>query len=185
MIPIHSKLIDLNLLGYAKNLRKGCHVRLFPELVRGRDGYGQVPSKWYGRFRDRLGWQPQKPNLDFHSFRHTVANALKQSGQQQAHISALLGHLQESVTIGIYGDNFNTIAAPRTAVIEGTTPSGKPTRIIPLYNFNRDFGSADTDIDRIAIHSSQFVPRSSGHSPGHWSGQLPCPANLGMRDVSG
>jgi len=106
LIPIHSKLIDLNLLGYVQKLRKGGHVRLFPELVRGRDGYGQVPSKWYGRFRDRLGWQPQKPNLDFHSFRHTVANALKQSGQQQAHISALLGHLQESVTIGIYGDNF-------------------------------------------------------------------------------
>lgn len=106
LIPIHSRLNDLNFLGYVENLRKGGHTRLFPELVRGRDGYGQVPSKWYGRFRDRLGWQPQKPNLDFHSFRHTVANALKQSGQQQAHISALLGHLQESVTIGIYGDNF-------------------------------------------------------------------------------
>lgn len=106
LIPIHSRLIDLNFLGYVQKLRKQGHTRLFPELVRGRDGYGQVPSKWYGRLRDRLGWQPQKPNLDFHSFRHTVANALKQCGQQQAHISALLGHLQESVTIGIYGDNF-------------------------------------------------------------------------------
>lgn len=38
-------------------------------------------------------------------------------------------------------EDFNAIAAPRTAVIGGATPSGKPTRIVPLYNFNRDFGS--------------------------------------------
>ena len=39
----------------------------------------------------------------YHSFRHTVADHLKQKGVAKEKISAILGHKDESITTGWYG----------------------------------------------------------------------------------
>jgi integrase len=44
---------------------------------------------------------------DFHSFRHTVADALKQVQVEPTVISELLGHRVESISLGRYGKRYS------------------------------------------------------------------------------
>jgi integrase len=55
LVPIHSKLEELGFLRYVEGLRSAGIARVFPELRPGRDGFGQVASKWFKRYRQRCG----------------------------------------------------------------------------------------------------------------------------------
>ncbi len=100
-VPIHSALIELGFLTYINSLNTD---RVFPELKLERDGYGTAASKWYGRFKSKLGFSK---GLDFHSFRHTFANDLKQKLTPQLITAQLLGHNNQSVTYDRYGKELN------------------------------------------------------------------------------
>ncbi|CAH1195921.1 Phage_integrase domain-containing protein [Vibrio harveyi] len=100
-VPIHSALIELGFLTYINSLNTD---RVFPELKLERDGYGTAASKWYGRFKSKLGFSK---GLDFHSFRHTFANDLKQELTPQLITAQLLGHNNQSVTYDRYGKDLN------------------------------------------------------------------------------
>jgi len=104
-IPVHSKLLALGLENYLHFLRTNGHDRLFPELKHQRDGYSQAASKWFARFRKKAG--VDMPGKNFHSFRHTVIDHLKQSGKEEPLIAALAGHAQQGVTMGRYGKPYN------------------------------------------------------------------------------
>lgn len=102
LIPIHSELERLGLLDHVTALKAKKEKRLFPELSGQRDGFSQGASKWFGRFRKRHGIT--SPTKVFHSFRHTVANSLKQAGVPKHQVAEILGHDQgEDVTFGRYG----------------------------------------------------------------------------------
>ena len=100
-VPIHSALIDLGFLKYVSDLKSN---RVFPELKLERDGYGTAASKWYGRFKSKLGFSK---GLDFRSFRHTFTNDLKQELIPQLITAQLLGHNNQSVTYDRYGKDLN------------------------------------------------------------------------------
>jgi integrase len=68
LIPIHHQLVDLGLLDHVYSLADKGEERLFPELQKRRDGYGQTVSKWFQRYKKRCGITSCKT---FHSFRHT------------------------------------------------------------------------------------------------------------------
>ncbi|MBM4917497.1 site-specific integrase [Vibrio parahaemolyticus] len=99
-IPLHPKLIELGFIKYVQSLN---HERVFPELKKGRDGYGQAPSKWFGRLRDSVLPNAKDEKKAYHSFRHTFINALKQSGVSYSHAAAYVGHGDGSETFGRYG----------------------------------------------------------------------------------
>jgi len=101
IIPIHPQLLDLGLLDYVEVLRAAGEERLWPNLVRRRDGYGQDFSRWFGRFKN-LNITDDRKKV-FHSLRHNVADALKQAGVQEAAIAEILGHENQSITTGRYG----------------------------------------------------------------------------------
>lgn len=103
LVPIHSRLIDLGLLTYIERLGIDGRIRLFPELNKMRDGYSQMVSKWFGRYRKRIGIGNNGRKLDFHSFRHTVANHLKQSKVPEGVVGTILGHAKEGITFARYG----------------------------------------------------------------------------------
>ena len=105
LIPIHSELIRLGLLRYVESLRGRGEARLFPELSQHRDGYGHTVSKWFQRYRKRVGITDE--GKVFHSFRHTVIDRLKQAGIPKEKIAALVGHEDGSVTFGRYGKEFS------------------------------------------------------------------------------
>lgn len=101
IIPLHSKLIEL---GFIKHINSIEGPRVFPDLLLKRDGYGTSASKWFARFKTKLGFQK---GHDFHSFRHTVANELKQAGIPQERAAALLGHSQQGITYDRYGKDIS------------------------------------------------------------------------------
>lgn len=100
-VPIHPRLVELGLLGHVEMLRGRGEQRLFPELDHRRDGYGQTASKWFARYRERLGID--KP---FHSLRHTFIDELHQLGADHKKIAALVGHADETMTGGRYSKPF-------------------------------------------------------------------------------
>jgi integrase len=107
LIPLHSKLKKLGLFDYVADLRARGEVRLFPELKWSEyHGYAAAPSKWFNRYLRKLGLKNGEGCKDFHSFRHTVADQLKQQGVSESLASALLGHMSGGITFGRYGKDW-------------------------------------------------------------------------------
>ncbi|MCB2216999.1 MAG: tyrosine-type recombinase/integrase [Desulfobulbaceae bacterium] len=105
LVPVHTHLIKLGLLDYVEYL-KGCgEERLFPELRKRRDGYGQTVSKWFQRYKARCGIGQGKT---FHSFRHTFVTQLKHKGVDPFMIHELDGHTIESESMGRYGKRYTS-----------------------------------------------------------------------------
>nr|WP_275664936.1 site-specific integrase [Vibrio mediterranei] len=96
-VPVHSKLLELGFIEYMKGVH---HERLFPELKNQRDGFGSAASKWFGRFKSKLGFNR---GHDFHSFRHTVATQFKKKGVNAVSAGEVLGHAQNNITYDRYG----------------------------------------------------------------------------------
>jgi integrase len=106
-VPLHSQLKKLGFLSFVERQRAAGHARLFPELTRhSKNGYGHAPSKWFARLRQELGFKGQEEKKDFHSFRHTVANHLKQKGIPEAVVAGLLGHQSHGITFSRYGKEY-------------------------------------------------------------------------------
>jgi len=107
LIPIHSRLKSLGFIGYAELHKAKGHLRLFPELsLHQHHGYAATPSKWFARHRAAVGLSEGTEKKDFHSFRHTLADDLKQQGVAESLIAGILGHSTGSITFGRYGKDY-------------------------------------------------------------------------------
>jgi integrase len=100
-LPIHPALIHLGLLDYVKAQRTQNSDRLFPELEPVRGKLGHAPSKWFSRYRTKMG--VSDPKKTFHSFRHTMIDDLRDAGVQDSLIKRIAGHEDSAVTFGVYG----------------------------------------------------------------------------------
>jgi integrase len=114
-VPVHSRLIALGLLDYISSLKKKKEVRLFPEVKRQRDGYSQGASKWFKRYRVQCKVTDDRKT--FHSFRHTLIDALKLQNtvteEKMDKIATIVGHKIKSMTGGHYGKPYEpAILAP-------------------------------------------------------------------------
>lgn len=108
LIPIHPKLKSLGFMLYVEALKGQGADRVFPELsLHKRHGFSANPSRWFANYRSRLGFTEGVERKDFHSFRHTVADDLKQAGVSEGLIAALLGHKAGGITFNRYGKDFN------------------------------------------------------------------------------
>lgn len=106
LIPIHDNLIKFGFIDYVDSLKSTGKTRLFPELKFGRDGYGTAASKWFGRFKKKLELSDiNKQN--FHSFRHTFINQLKQNMINHFVTKELSGHHEDDITNTRYGKSYN------------------------------------------------------------------------------
>lgn len=101
VLPIHPELIQLGFLSYVDSIRLSASDRLFPDLEAKRDQLGHAPSKWFGRYRYKYG--VSDPRKTFHSFRHTFIDDLRDAGVQDSLLKRLVGHVDGSVTFGVYG----------------------------------------------------------------------------------
>ncbi|WP_456020865.1 site-specific integrase [Pseudomonas protegens] len=100
-LPIHPVLIQLGLLEYVRIQRTQNSDRLFPELAPVRGKLGHAPSKWFSRYRTKMGIND--PKKTFHSFRHTMIDDLRDAGVQDSLIKRIAGHEDSAVTFSVYG----------------------------------------------------------------------------------
>ncbi|KQB01365.1 hypothetical protein CGT92_14715 [Vibrio metoecus] len=123
IVPIHDQLLTLGFIAFVQSVQ---HARVFPELKESRDGFGSAASKWFGRFKSKLGFSK---GHDFHSFRHTVATQFKK--QQISHIVAgeLLGHAQNSITYDRYGKRLDTLLLKEVVNMIDATPVSKVLKV--------------------------------------------------------
>ena len=104
-VPIHSDLLRLGFLVYVKNLIEKGEQKLFPRLTRHpQNGYSHELVKWWSQWMREI--IPDKLKT-FHSFRHTVADCLKQHSVDGYLISEILGHSIDNISISRYGKMFN------------------------------------------------------------------------------
>lgn len=105
LVPVHSELIRLGLLTYCEQLTARGETRLFCELNPNKTGkYGPCVSKWFTRYRTSCG--VVAPGKVFHSFRHLCDDVLKQKGVEVSKIKAILGHKDDDITTGRYGNPY-------------------------------------------------------------------------------
>jgi len=102
IVPVHAELQKLGFVNYVTRVRKSGGASLFPRI--GANARGQVAgdySRSYGKFLLKIGVKSDR-ELNFHSFRHTFADALRRAGYRDEEFGFLLGHTQASTT-GRYG----------------------------------------------------------------------------------
>ncbi|AEB58091.1 integrase family protein [Ectopseudomonas mendocina NK-01] len=108
ILPIHPELLNLGLMEYVQTIRGAGHCRLFPNLEATRDKLGHAPSKWFSRYKAKVGIDD--PRKSFHSFRHTFIDDLREAGVQDSLIKRMVGHEDNSVTFGVYGSRLQLTA---------------------------------------------------------------------------
>lgn len=111
VLPLHPALIDIGFLEHVESVRVTGTDRLFPQLEAVRGKLGHAPSKWFGRYKTRLGITDQRKT--FHSFRHTLIDDLREAGVQDSLIKRIAGHEDGAVTFSIYGSR-----SPLKAMLE-------------------------------------------------------------------
>jgi len=94
-VPISSKLINLGITQYARDLMSNETDRLFPDLKEGAKGWGHKVSRWFnGTYKKRCGIEndPGGGRKVFHSFRHTAITKALSAGMQVQHCQQVFGH---------------------------------------------------------------------------------------------
>jgi len=104
-VPVSSKLVQLGFLDYVRAVKAEGHSRLFPDLQRGKHGWGHKVSRWFNdTFRKNCGIKPDATGgrKVFHSFRHLAITTALGKGQPISHVQQVFGHekslLGESAT---------------------------------------------------------------------------------------
>ena len=108
-IPLHCELINLGLLDYRTCMVKAGAPRLWMNLKLTGRGYHKSFANWFlgngtgtksGFLRKHVTTDGK---LNFHSFRHTFIDTLKQKRVDEMILAEMAGHSNKSMTFGRYG----------------------------------------------------------------------------------
>jgi len=91
-VPIHPQLKRLGFLDHVATVRarQPAKARLFPDLTTASTGYiSDNFSKWFANFLDKV--EIRDSRLNFHSFRHTFRDALREAEISQERVRELGG----------------------------------------------------------------------------------------------
>ena len=117
VVPIHPKLIKLGILDYRDVAGRGDHGGLFPEMKPDARGFmSGVPSKFFQGYFRAIGIKDDH-SVNFHSFRHGIADAFRRAGFLDEEFGMLLGHVKATTTQR-YGIVSQGAMASRVAMIE-------------------------------------------------------------------
>lgn len=117
VVPIHSELIKLGFLEYHRAMANRGEAQLFPEIKPDARGFfSGFPSRWFNKYFRKVRVKGDK-TTNFHSFRHTAADAFRRAGFLDEQFAPLLGHTK-STTTGRYGLVPQGILEDRVKMIE-------------------------------------------------------------------
>lgn len=107
MIPIHEHLIKIGFIDYYKSIVSSKKPRLWMGLTKSVRGYHRNFVYWFLGHTTTKGFLRKyvttDDKLNFHSFRHTFINALKQKMVDKLVLAEIAGHSSNSETFGRYG----------------------------------------------------------------------------------
>lgn len=106
-IPVHPVLISLGFLEYHAAIVASNKPRLWMGLTKSVRGYHRNFAYWFLGHNTAKGFLRKHVTVDeklnFHSFRHTFVNALKQGMVDKLIVAEIAGHSNKSETFGRYG----------------------------------------------------------------------------------
>ncbi|TXN76893.1 site-specific integrase [Methylobacterium sp. WL8] len=88
-VPVHPMLERIGFVQYVERMGKAGAERLFPDIVRGGEGYFSPFSKWFSRFLAAA--EVKRERNAFHSFRHTFRDAMREASVPPDVVTALGG----------------------------------------------------------------------------------------------
>jgi integrase len=100
-VPVHSHLLKLGFQAYLNQMKAAGSNRLFPQLTKGRNGYGDAVGKWFGRYLTAK-LHLTDPAKVVHSFRHTFITRLHSLAIPQTIAEILVGHAADGVHGQVY-----------------------------------------------------------------------------------
>jgi integrase len=110
-IPVHPKLLQLGFGAFLQSRQK--EDSLFDNLPVAEDGRrSKRASRWFCQFRPKVGLTER--GKDFHSFRHTIIDDMKQGEVNERVLKALVGHAdqlsedmqKDDITMDRYGKKY-------------------------------------------------------------------------------
>jgi integrase len=117
VVPIHSELIRLGFLDYHASITARGEKQLFPEIKPDLTGrFSATPSEFFNAYFRRIGVKLDR-SVNFHSFRHGIADAFRRAGYLDEQFGILLGHSKASTT-GTYGILPQGILSERVKMIQ-------------------------------------------------------------------
>jgi integrase len=116
IVPVHSRLIQLGFDRYHARAVALGSKQLFDIKADARGYFSGEPSKFFGNYLQDIGVKAGR-ELNFHSFRHTAADAFRRAGFADEEFAPLLGHTKATMT-GKYGIVKPMVLAQRVAMIE-------------------------------------------------------------------
>lgn len=117
VVPLHSKVIEIGFLKYLKRMRSMEGGALFPEIKPDSRGFiSGAPSSFFNDYFSAIGVKKDRTN-NFHSIRHSVADAFRRAGYVDEQFGMLLGHTKATTT-GKYGILPQGILSDRVKLIE-------------------------------------------------------------------
>jgi len=102
-VPIHPELKQIGFMGYVEQQRLAGHHKLFSDLKRSPKGhYSERMSRWFNEgFLTKVGIKAS--GVVFHSFRHSVRDALRRAEAPEHIVCAIGGWSHEKSTGKRYG----------------------------------------------------------------------------------
>lgn len=112
-VPVHDDLISLGILEYCRYKADSGAPRLWMNLKRTDRGYHKNFINWFLGNGQTKGFLRVKvtddSKLNFHSFRHTFINELKQKRADERILVEIAGHSNKSMTFGRYGKPYGLV----------------------------------------------------------------------------
>lgn len=99
-LPIHSSLLALGFLKHVAAMKARGESRLFPDLKKGANGFGDAVGKYFSRLVTSVGLTD--PGLVLHSLRHGAITKLHGAGVQTNLVEMLAGHMSQTVNGAVY-----------------------------------------------------------------------------------
>lgn len=113
LTPVHPELVRLGLLRYLHAMEEAGETQLFPRLTAHASGRrAHKWGQWFGTYLRKSCGVSDKRTV-FHSFRHSLKDAGRESGISEELQRAIMGHSLEGVAGG-YGLGFS-----RRRIVEG------------------------------------------------------------------
>lgn len=99
-VPIHSAVLAKGFLAYTQGRTEG--ARLFFDESNSVNRFGPAISKWFARVKKPLNLPDDKKKV-LHSFRHTMADRLREAQVDHLLRREIMGHAYEDVEDQVYG----------------------------------------------------------------------------------